>query len=127
MVVKYTSFLAGIRPEPVDGRLTTPSAVSHTRSDSKNVGPGHLNIDNVAHDGERSDSERDRLIVRPPIRTYVNCWSCVMKGDQVSIAVTAERLLTVADISSVPMAVRHATDVLSGRKESHDTPSIATG
>jgi hypothetical protein len=120
MVVKYTSFLAGMRP--VDGLLTTPSAVSHTRSDSENVGPGHLNIDNVAHNGERSDSERDSLIVRLPIRTYVNCWSCVMKGDEVSIAVTAERLFTVADTSSVPMAMRHATDV-----ESNSTPSIATG
>jgi hypothetical protein len=127
VVVRYTDFPAGERLRPVDGRLTTPSAVSHTRSDSENVGPGHLNIDNVAHDGERSDSGRDSLIVRLRIRKHVNCWSCVMKGDEVSIAVTAERLLTIADISSVPMAVRHATNVLSGRKESHNTPSIATG
>jgi hypothetical protein len=122
MVVRYIDFPAGERLRPVDGRLTTPPTVSHTRSDSENVGPGHLNIDNVAHDGERSNSERGRLIVRLPVRTHVDCWSCAMKGDQVSIAVTAERLFTVADISSVPMAVRHATDV-----ESNSTPSIATG
>lgn len=120
MVVRYTDFPAGERPEPVDGRLTTSSAVSHTRSDSKNVGHGHLDIDNVAHDGERSGS--GRLIVQLPIRTYVGCWSCVMKGDQVSIAVSTERLFVVADISSVPMAMRHAADV-----ESNNTPSIATG
>ena len=120
MVVRYIDFPAGERLRPVDGRLTTPPAVSHTRSDSENVGPGHLNIDNVTHDGGRSGSER--LIVRPPIRTYVGCWSCVMKGDQVSIAVSAERFFAVADISSVPMAMRHAADV-----ESNNTPSIATG
>jgi len=120
MVVKYTDFLAGKRPEPVHGQLATLFAVSRTRSDSKNVGHGHLNIDNVTHDGGRSGSER--LIVRLPIRTYVNCWSCVMKGVEVSIAVSAERLFTVADISSVPMAMRHAADV-----ESNNTPSIATG
>jgi hypothetical protein len=73
MVVKYTNFLAGTKREPVDGQLNTSFAVSHTPSDSKNVGHGHLNIDNVTHDGERSDSERDRLIVRLPIRTYVDC------------------------------------------------------
>lgn len=121
MVVRYTDFPAGERPEPVDGRLTTPSAVSHTRSDSENVGPEYVNIDNVAHGGERSDSKRGRLIVRLPTRTYVGCWSCVMKGDQVSIAVSTERLFVVADISSVPMAMRHAADV-----ESNNTLSIAT-
>ena len=119
MVVRYTDFPAGERLEPVDGRLTTPSAASHTCSDSKNVGHGHLDIDNVAHDGEHSGSKS--LIVQLPIRTYVGCWSCVMKGDQVSIAVSAERLFAVADISSVPMAMRHATDV-----EPNITPSIAT-
>ena len=122
MVVRYTDFPAGERLRPVDGRLTTPSVVSHTRIDSENVAPGHLTIDNVAHDGERSNSERSRLIVRLPVRIHVNCWSCAMKGDQVSIAMTAERLFAVADISSVPMAMRHATDV-----EPNITPSIATG
>jgi hypothetical protein len=61
MVVRYTELLAGKRLEPVDGQLTPSSAVSHTRSDSENVGHGHLNTDKVTHDGERSDSERGRL------------------------------------------------------------------
>lgn len=133
MVVRYTDFLAGKRLEPVDGQLTPSSAVSDARSGWENVGHGDLKTDGVTHDGERSDSigrrqlERGLCVIRPPMRTYVDCWSCVMKGDGVSIVATDERLFAPADISSVPMVACLARDVLLGRREPNNTPSIATG
>lgn len=97
MVVRYTDFPAGKRLAIVDGQLTPSSAVSDARSGWENVGHGDLITDGVTHDGERSDSvsrgqlKRGLSVLRPPMRTYVDCWSCVMKGDGVSILATEER------------------------------------
>jgi hypothetical protein len=133
MVVRYTDFLAGKRLEPVDGQLTPRSEISHTRSDWGNVGHGHLNADGLTHDGGRSDSirrrqlERGLCVTRPPMRTFVDCWSCLITGDGMSILATDERSFAPADISSVPMVACLARDVLLGCRESSNTPSIATG
>jgi hypothetical protein len=133
MVVRYTDFLADKRLEPVDGQLTSSSAVSYARSTWEDVGHGHLKTDGITHDDERGDSisgrqlERGSCVIRLPRRTYVDCWSCVMNVDGVSIVATDERLFASADISSVPMVACLAKDVLLGRREPINTSSIATG
>lgn len=123
MVVKYTESLAGKRLDPVDGQ-PTPSAVSLACSDWENVGRGHLSTDEVTHDGECSDSARDRRIMRLPVRTNVDCWLCVMRGDEVGIVVTAERLFAPADISSVPVVACLARNVPLGRREPKNTSRL---
>jgi hypothetical protein len=118
---------SSIPPGSNDVQLTPSCVVSDARSGWESVGHGHVNINGVARDGKRSDSEHDLRVIRLPMRTHGHCWLCIMKGDEVSMIATDERSFAPADIGRIAMVACLARDALSGRREPNKTSSIATG